>query len=104
MKIVIIGDRSLVLGFALAGVKEGFVVIDIDTVREAFSRCIERTDIGIILIGTEAATLIPEEIHNARRSSRLMPVITIVPGKRDEKSSISMQDRRDEKVQECLIR
>ena len=73
MKIVIIGDRTLVLGCALAGVTEGYVAGDRKTVREVFSRCIEQTDIGIILIGAEAAKMIPEEIHTAKRSSRLIP-------------------------------
>lgn len=104
MNVVIIGDRLLVLGCALAGVKEGYVVSDINMVRESFSRCIERTDIGIILIGAEAAAMISDEIVTARRSHRLTPVITIIPEKRDEKSPTNLQDQRDEHGQECLIR
>lgn len=104
MKVIIIGDRTLVLGCALAGVREGYVVSDIKNTREIFSRCVERTDIGIILIGAEAAGMIPEEIRNIRRNSRLIPVITVVPGVRDDKSSFSPQNQRDENVQECLIR
>lgn len=100
MKVVIIGDRTLVLGCALAGVREGYVADDINNVREVFSRSVERTDIGIILIGAEAAAMIPEEIHNAKRSLRLIPVITVVPDGRDGMSPISLQNQRDEKVQE----
>lgn len=104
MKIVIIGDRKFVLGCALAGIKEGYVACDINAVREVFSRCIERTDVGVILIGSEAAAMIPEEIYNARRSSHLIPVITIVPGQLCETSPVDLQNQIDENVQECHIR
>lgn len=88
MKVVIIGDKNLVLGCALAGVKEGYEVDDLNTVREVFSRCMERNDIGIILIGAKAASMIPDEIVLVKKSSRLIPVITIVLEKQDEKVSI----------------
>ncbi|MFH0966786.1 MAG: V-type ATP synthase subunit F [Methanobacteriota archaeon] len=100
MKIVIIGDKTIVLGCALAGIREGYVAGDINNAREFFSRCVERTDIGVILIGAEVAAMIPKEIQHAKRSSRLIPVITVVPGERDGMSPMSLQNQRDENVQE----
>ena len=89
---------------ALAGLKEGYVTDDINNLREVFSRCMERTDIGIILIGEEAAAMIHDEIQNAKRGLHLIPVITVVPGKQGEKELMGLQDQRDKNVQECLIR
>jgi len=100
MKVVIIGDRNLVLGCALAGVKEGYEVNDLNTVREAFSRCMERNDIGIILIGARAASLIPDEIVQVKKSSRLIPVVTVVLEKQDEKIPIGSAGPEYKKVQE----
>jgi|GEM_PF-1032061 len=104
MKIIIIGDKKLVLGCALAGVKEGYVADDISTVREVFFRCMERTDIGIILIGEEVAEMIHDEIQNAKRSIHLIPVITVVPDISYELAQTGLQNQRDESVQEYLIK
>lgn len=79
MKVVLLGPRRLVTGFLLGGIHEGFVCEQPEESGKTFERCLEQPDIGMILVSRSVADMIPEMIHQAKRSSRIVPLVSVIP-------------------------
>ncbi|MDH7594186.1 MAG: V-type ATP synthase subunit F [Methanomicrobiales archaeon] len=80
MKIAVIGEESVVRGFALAGVREGTVVSDPDGAEGAFERYQEDPSIGVIIVHDRIGLRIEERLEKARRERKAFPMIVVCPG------------------------
>ncbi len=78
MRIVVIGDESVVQGFALVGV-EGEVVHTADEVRAALARWMAASDVGLVLITSDVASLVRAEVDDLKLHS-LEPLVVEIPG------------------------
>jgi V/A-type H+-transporting ATPase subunit F len=77
MRYFIIGDEDAVLGFGLVGVA-GAVVRNPSQAREAFSRAMEQSDIGIVIITERVADLIRPQVDQFI-FTRSFPLIVEIP-------------------------
>lgn len=79
MKVALLASRRMVLGFLLGGIHQGYVCETVQESKNALKSCLTQPDIGIILISRAVASLIPETIKEVKISSRLIPVISVIP-------------------------
>jgi len=78
----VIGDSDMITGFRLVGV-EGAEVVTADNAKQALSKALARSDIGVIIISetyfTDAS--IREQVDKIRQE-RVTPLIVVLPGSR----------------------
>jgi vacuolar-type H+-ATPase subunit F/Vma7 len=78
----VIGDSDMITGFRLVGV-EGAEVVTVDEAKQALSKALTRSDIGVIII-SEANfndSSIREQVDKIRQE-RVTPLIVVLPGSR----------------------
>lgn len=80
MRIAVIGEESMVRGFAMAGVREATIVSSPDAAEEAFVRYLGDPTIGVIIIHDRIALRIEERLEKARRERKAFPMIVVCPG------------------------
>lgn len=78
MKLVVIGHRDAVRGFALVGA-QGHVAGDAEEVNAALDAALGDATTGIILITEDAAALVRERIHRLTTRTTI-PLIMEIPG------------------------
>ena len=78
----VIGDSDMITGFRLVGV-EGAEAVTADEAKQALSKALTRSDIGVIIISeayfTDAS--IREQVDKIRQE-RVTPLIVVLPGSR----------------------
>ncbi len=84
--IAAIGDEDLINGMRLAGISKYYIVKEIDqniaeNVREALSKLIADSEVGIIIILEEYKSHISDFMSNRKREKKLIPIIIDVPSK-----------------------
>jgi len=90
MQAFVIGDRDMVTGFQLVGVR-GAVVSSVDEAWRALSKVIENVEVGIVIISEDFSTKMQDKI-NKLRLSRTNPLIVEIPGKSGPSKAIDMSD------------
>lgn len=90
MYALVIGDRDMVTGFRLVGVK-GIVVSSVDEAWRALSKAVESVDVALIIISEEFSTKMRDNIDKLRLS-RIAPLILEVPGRLGPSGAIDMSD------------
>ena len=81
MKVVVVGDEHMALGFGLAGVKESYTP---DTGEEAVKivdRLVGSPDIAVLIISERIARDIRDELTRLKVKKGLYPVIVELPEK-----------------------
>ncbi|NYT05017.1 MAG: hypothetical protein GKC04_01395 [Methanomicrobiales archaeon] len=81
MKIAVIGDRYMVAGFGLAGIKIARHAASAAETRAALEECLQMPGIGVILIQDRCAAHVRQQIDENRNAAQPFPVILPVPGK-----------------------
>jgi vacuolar-type H+-ATPase subunit F/Vma7 len=81
MKIAVIGDRHMVRGFALAGIKEGTIAESPQETLSALEHYLSLSDIGIIILWERLAADIQPFLMGLLDGNRIYPMIVTVPGK-----------------------
>ncbi|MEM2874770.1 MAG: V-type ATP synthase subunit F [Candidatus Hadarchaeales archaeon] len=81
-KVAVIGDRSTVIGMALAGVKIAHVHTDRDSTLAALGDFMKRGDVGLIMITHRAAEDLGAEMSQLLRSKGPFPVVMRIPDSR----------------------
>ena len=78
----VIGDSDMITGFRLVGV-EGVEATSVDEAKQALSKVLTRTDVGIIIISQSFFTnpSIREEVDKVRQE-RVTPLVVEIPGSR----------------------
>ncbi len=90
MYALVIGDRDMVTGFRLVGVK-GIVVSSVDEAWRALSKAVESVDVALIIISEEFSTKMRDNIDKLRLS-RMAPLIVEAPGRLGPSGAIDMSD------------
>ena len=78
MRIMIIGHPQAVLGFSLVGV-HGFTATTPEEVNQALETAFSKSDVGIILITEDVASLIGPKMDQLRLRSTI-PLVVEIPG------------------------
>ncbi len=81
MKVVVVGDKHMALGFTLAGVDESYSP---ETEMEAIKildQLIESSDNAVIILSERIAESIREEFDELKQRKGLYPVIVEIPDK-----------------------
>ncbi len=82
MKVVVIGQEDMALGFSLAGVDESIIPTDDYEAKKEIDYLLESSDVGVILISETIAENIREHLNKKRsRKESLFPVIVEIPDK-----------------------
>jgi vacuolar-type H+-ATPase subunit F/Vma7 len=81
MKIAVIGDRLMVRGFTLAGIKEGTIAESSQNTLAALEHYLSLPDIGIIILWEHLAAEIQPFLMELLDGNRMYPMIVTVPGK-----------------------
>ncbi|MFA5628774.1 MAG: V-type ATP synthase subunit F [Dehalococcoidales bacterium] len=89
LEIAVIGDKDLVSGLRLAGVRRYYVVPENDSppkeeVRTSFLNFLEDPKVGVIAIQETYTEFVRDLIEKQRDNKILTPVIIEVPSKRGE--------------------
>ncbi|MFA5246658.1 MAG: V-type ATP synthase subunit F [Candidatus Micrarchaeia archaeon] len=79
MKIRVIGDNAMVLGFSLLGVREG-VLTTAEKAEEELRKALEAEDIGMVILLDDFAASFSHKMKR-RIESTTKPVVVIIPGK-----------------------
>ena len=84
-KVAVIGDKDTALGFAMAGVKDIFVLGPGEKgAQEVLERCIAEQKIGIVVITERIADGLREDIDRLKFDKELYPIIIEMPDKQGE--------------------
>ncbi|MFW5928660.1 MAG: V-type ATP synthase subunit F [Thermoplasmatota archaeon] len=82
MKVVVVGDEDMALGFSLAGVDKTYVPSDDYDARKQLNHLLEEPDVGIILLSERIAEDIREHLQEKiKRKKELYPIIVEIPNK-----------------------
>lgn len=88
MHALVIGDRDMVTGFRLVGIK-GIVVSTVDEARRTLFKSVEDVDVAVIIIGEDFSTKIRDSIDKLRLD-RIAPLIVELPGRSGPSGAIDM--------------
>ncbi len=97
MKVSVIGDKDTVMGFALTGIKDLYVVEDGEEAKQALSELMQNPDIGLVIITERYAHSLKENIRRWREEKPLYPLIIEIQdksGKMDREDPIRMLIKR----------
>ncbi|KQC04337.1 MAG: hypothetical protein APR53_10880 [Methanoculleus sp. SDB] len=81
MNIAVIGDRDMVAGFGLAGLKNTCTAGSVNETEAALAAFLRDPTIGVIIIQESFADLIRPAVRSAGKEPFPSPVIIAVPGK-----------------------
>ncbi len=85
MKVVALGSKAFVTGFALAGV-QGEYVTSADEARDRLKTLLKDHDVGLIMMSDDVSKPIQDEI-TAIRAKRAVPLIYEVPAPGSKKQT-----------------
>ena len=88
MHAIVIGDRDMVTGFQLVGIK-GVEVLSVDEAKRALLKAVENIDIAIVIISEDFSTKLRATI-NELRLNRIAPLIVELPGRAGPSGRIDM--------------
>ena len=80
MRVAVIGSRNPVYGFALAGVKDQFLVQSREEAREALNVCLRNESLAVVLIEEAFIDLASDPGLTGKREKSLYPIILPIPG------------------------
>lgn len=80
MRVAVIGSRNPVYGFALAGVKDQFLVQNREEAREALNVCLHDESLAVVLIEESFMDLVSDPGLTAKKEKSLYPIILPIPG------------------------
>jgi vacuolar-type H+-ATPase subunit F/Vma7 len=88
----VIGDGDMLTGFRLVGI-EGVEVSTPDEAKQALSKALTRTDVGVIII-SEAFFSDPslQEAVDKVRQEHVTPLIVVIPGSKGATNKMQLSD------------
>ncbi len=84
MRIAVLGDRRMVRGFALAGIRDFSIAHDPQTARETLGKWLSDPGIGIIIIPAWFRSDLQDEIRSKEGIREGYPVVIALPGGTEE--------------------
>jgi len=76
LDIVVIGNESLIIGFRLAGVKEGYLV-DENSVNETFEEVMGKDNVGIVIMDNKCFEHLTER-NKERAMTQVKPTVVVL--------------------------
>ena len=88
----VIGDSDMITGFRLVGI-EGVEVSTSDEAKQALSKALTRTDVGVIII-SEAFFIDPsmQQAVDKVRQEHVTPLIVAIPGSKGAANKMQLSD------------
>jgi len=86
----VIGDRDMVIGFQLVGVR-GVEVSSVEEAWRALSKAVKNVEVGVIIISEEFSTKMQDKIDELRLSRRI-PLIVEIPGRLGPSKAVNVSD------------
>ncbi len=83
MKIVVVGNRDMVNGFQLAGIKASYEVEDAWMAKEILKDLKSAEDIAIIIISRRMANEIRDFLNDWKKEKGIYPIILEIPEKKE---------------------
>ncbi len=81
MKVAVIGDMNMVMGFALTGVKKARITETPGEAEEALKQFIDDAEVGIIILLDRLAEEIRSFVTSIQERKTVYPIIIEMPGK-----------------------
>lgn len=88
MYALVIGDRDMVTGFQLVGIK-GIEVATVDEARRTLVKAVENFDVSIVIVSEDFSTELRATIDELRLN-RIAPLIVELPGRSGPSGAIDM--------------
>ena len=88
MYALVIGDRDMVTGFQLVGIK-GIEVATVDEARRTLVKTVENFDVSIVIVSEDFSTELRATIDELRLN-RIAPLIVELPGRSGPSGAIDM--------------
>jgi vacuolar-type H+-ATPase subunit F/Vma7 len=80
MKIAVVGDRLMITGFALSGVKCSRLALTVEEAEVALSGILRDPEVGVVIIQDRFGAVAHSRIHRKKDELPLFPVIVEVSG------------------------
>jgi vacuolar-type H+-ATPase subunit F/Vma7 len=80
MKIAVVGDRSMITGFALSGVKYSRLALTIEDAETALAGILRDPEVGVVILQDRLGAAACSGAHRKKDEPPLFPVIVEVPG------------------------
>ncbi len=92
MRIIVVGDRDMVNGFQLAGIKDTYEAEDPWRVKEILNDVKDMTDVAIVIISRRMAHEIRGYINEWKKEKGIYPIILEIPDKKEVEVEDPMRD------------
>ncbi len=85
LNIVVIGDKDLLSGLRLAGIREYYLIADNqderEQIRKALEEAVKKPDTGIVVISEDYLKYVEDIVSRVKKGNTAIPVIVEVPSK-----------------------
>ncbi len=92
MRIIVVGDRDMVNGFQLAGIKDTYEAEDPWRVKEILNDVKDMSDVAIVIMSRRIANEIRDYINDWKKEKGIYPIILEIPDKKEVEVEDPMRD------------
>ncbi len=92
MRIIVVGDRDMVNGFQLAGIKDTYEAEDPWRVKEILNDVKDMSDVAVVIISRRIAHEIRDYINEWKKEKSIYPIILEIPDKKEVEVEDPMRD------------
>jgi len=92
MRIIVVGDRDMVNGFQLAGIKDTYEAEDPWRVKEILNDVKDMGDVAVVIISRRIAHEIRDYINEWKKEKGIYPIILEIPDKKEVEVEDPMRD------------
>jgi len=92
MRIIVVGDRDMVNGFQLAGIKDTYEAEDTWRVKEILNDVKDMSDVAVVIISRRIAHEIRDYINEWKKEKSIYPIILEIPDKKEVEVEDPMRD------------
>ncbi len=83
MRILIVGDRDMINGFQLAGIKDSYEANDPWRVKEILNEIKDMKDVAIVIISRKMAHEIRDYLNEWKKEKGIYPIILEIPDRKE---------------------
>lgn len=80
MKIAVVGDRPMITGFALSGVKYSRLALTVEDAESAITGILRDPEVGVVILQDRLGAAARSRVRRQKDEVPLFPVIVEVPG------------------------
>jgi len=83
MRIIVVGDRDMINGFQLAGIKDSYEAEDPWKMKEILNEIKYMKDVAIVIISRRMAHEIRDYLNEWKKEKGIYPIILEIPDKKE---------------------